>query len=101
MERRDTAPMRTLPRLSSQTTVTLDQRFLALQRRWQEAADEAGRAQLALAGLRSLLPPQDPTLIAAERRLAAARLRRHDLADEMEALEEAFDNGELAGGIWR
>ena len=64
--------------------VAADVRFEPLERRWHAAN---GRLAVALAGYRSLrgqVAPDDPVWIAAQLRVAEARQRCREVADEIE-----------------
>lgn len=69
----------------------LDDRCFALERRWQQACERLDVAVAEYAALRGIVPPDSPPRVAAELRLAEARRRRHEIAEEIERLDLDFD----------
>lgn len=71
----------------------LDHRCIVLERRWQRANARVEDALAAVVALRGFAPHGAPARVAAELRLAEARRRRQELADEIERLdfEPAFE----------
>jgi hypothetical protein len=69
----------------------LDRRCFELERRWQQACDRLQVAVAEYAALRGVAQPGSPQRVAAELRLAEARRRRHEIAEEIERLDLDFD----------
>lgn len=64
---------------------------LDLERRWQRACEQFECALAARAALRGVAAPDSPARVAAELRLAEARRRRQEIAEEIERLDLDFD----------
>lgn len=69
----------------------LDRRCFLLERRWQQACERLHVAIAEYAALRGVVSRDSPQRVAAELRLAEARRRRHEIAQEIEALDFDFD----------
>ncbi len=84
--------LESVPRADEAETGWVD-RKLAL--RWQRADQRLFAALKAYAAVRHTALPGDPAWIAAQLRLAEARLRWRECADEAERLAEIADGPEL------
>jgi hypothetical protein len=68
-----------------------DRHAAAVVQRWQRACERLESALAEVAALCTRVPSDDPTLVAARLRVAEARRRRHEAAEQVEALDEDFD----------
>jgi hypothetical protein len=68
-----------------------DRHATALVQRWQRECERLEIALADVAALRGRVPPDDPALVAARLRVAEARRRRHEAAEQVEALDTDFD----------
>ena len=71
--------------------VAFDRHATALVQRWQRACERLEIALADVASLRGRVPPDDASLVAARLRVAEARRRRHEAAEQIEALDTDFD----------
>ncbi len=74
----------------------LDARCAELVGRLQRAEERIASASIACTSLRGHVPADDPALVAARLRLAQAHLRRREVAEAIERLEDEFDSD-----LWR
>ena len=73
----------------------LDVRCATLEKRRHRAHERFECAVAECAALRGRVPVDHPLRVAAELRLAEARRRRHELALEIERLQDELDDGEI------
>lgn len=70
----------------------LDHRCVELDRRWQQACERLAIATAEYDALRGLVARDSPPRIAAELRLAEARRRQHEIAQQIQSLALDLDD---------